>query len=306
MPKCFWLLFVFMTTAYGDIEDHFKKVLNKTDGHSIRNIDFIYMINLDQRPEKFAQSSEQLMRFGIFPFRFSAVNGWELSLEAINDVGVKYSFGMEGGFMATSYHLHDDGKPSHENIQNYGQTYFVHCLPRGAIGCALSHLSILQDAYDSGYETIWVMEDDIEVMRDPNTISELIDRLDMVVGKGNWDILFTDRDFRNANGFYAPAYSAAKRPDYAHAQFKKDFSRKEQISPEFISIAARYGTHSMIIRRSGMQKLLQFFKAHQIYLPYDMDMVYPPGIKFYALMEDLVANLPRGISDVGGPFYLNK
>ncbi|MFI5334690.1 MAG: hypothetical protein ACHQT8_05960 [Chlamydiales bacterium] len=31
----------------------------------------------------------------------------------------------------------------------------------------LSHLSILQDAFDSGYETIWVMEDDIEVVRNP-------------------------------------------------------------------------------------------------------------------------------------------
>jgi len=293
-----------ISSLSADIEDHFKKASNKDDGHSMPGIDFIYMINLDQRPEKFKQSLEQLTPFGIFPYRFSAVNGWELTLEAINDVGVKYSFGMEGGFMGTSYHLGGDGKPSHEVIQNYGQTYFVHCLPRGAIGCALSHLSILQDAYDSGYETIWIMEDDIEVKRDPRILSELIEKLDTLVS--NWDILFTDRDFRNAWGHYAPAYSAAKRPDYAPFQFSKDYSIKIPVGTEFLQIAARYGTHSMILRRSGMKKMLQFFKAHQIYLPYDMDMVYPPGIKMYAILDDVVANLPHGISDVGGPFYLNK
>lgn len=303
-----WVLGMVMAvgTLHGDIEDHFKKAVNKSDGHTMRNIDFIYMINLDQRPEKFEQSWNQLSPFGIYPFRFSAVNGWEMSLEAINDVGVKYSFGMDGGFMATSYHLDGDGKPSHEIIQNYGQTYFVHCLPRGAIGCALSHLSVLQDAYDSGYETIWVMEDDIEIKRDPRILSDLIDKLDEAVGKGNWDVLFTDRDFRNAWGQYAPAYSAAKRPDYAHFQFAKDFSRKTEVGSDFLQIAARYGTHSMIIRRTGMEKLLQFFKAHQIYLPYDMDMIYPPSIKLFVVLDDVIANLPKGISDIGGPFYLNK
>jgi len=307
--KALNLLLVSMMAAvclHADIEDHFKMAPNKSGAHSMRNIDFIYMINLDQRPEKFQQSVEQLLRYGISPYRFSAVNGWELSLEAINDVGVKFSPEMEAGFMATSYHVGGDGKPSHETIQNYGQTYFVHCMPRGAIGCALSHLSILQDAYDSGYQTIWVMEDDIEIKRDPRILSDLIDKLDEAVGNGNWDVLFTDRDFRNAYGQYAPAYSAAKRPDYAFFQFAKDYSKKTQISPEFLQIAARYGTHSMIIRRSGMKKLLQFFKAHQIYLPYDMDMVYPPGIRFFVVLDDVVANLPRGISDVGGPFYLEK
>ena len=290
---------------YGDLEDHFKPALNKSGNHSMRNIDFIYMINLDQRPEKFKMSVDQLAPFDIHPYRFSAVNGWELSLAAINDVGVKFSHEMEGGFMATSYHEDGDGKPSHEIIENYGQTYFVHCLPRGAIGCALSHFSVLQDALDSGYETIWIMEDDIEVMRDPRILSDLIDRLDALVGKGAWDIFFTDRDFRNAYGEYALAHGAAKRPDYAFFLYK-DYSVKKDTSSEFRQIAARYGTHSMIIRRSGIRKLLQFFKAHQIYLPYDMDLVFVQGIKMFTVQQDVVCNLPRALSDVGLPFYLEK
>lgn len=297
--RLFFLLLFFPFQAFTELQDHFKKALNKTEGHGIKNIDFIYMINLDERPEKFQMSLDQLLPFGIYPYRFSAVNGWKLSLEAINDVGVKFSPEMEGGFLATSYHLDGKGQPSHEVIQNYGQTYFVHCLPRGAIGCTLSHLSVLQDAYDAGYETIWIMEDDIDIRSDPRKIPDLIDRLDSLVGKGNWDILFTDRDFRNAAGHYAPAYTAAKRPDLAFFSQTQDFSKKTQVSSDFLQIAARYGTTSMIIRRSGIRKLLQFFKAHQIYLPYDMDLVYMRGIKIYTVLEDIIGNLSHAISDVG-------
>ena len=150
-----------------DVEDHLKKVTNKSSAYSMKNIDFIYLINLDQRPEKLRLSLDQLSPFQIYPCRFSAVNGWELSLEALNDVGLKYSPEMEGGFLGTCYHLDGNFEPSHETIEVYGQTYFSHCLARGPIGICLSHISVLQDAYTSGYETIWVMEDDIEVIQDP-------------------------------------------------------------------------------------------------------------------------------------------
>ncbi len=302
----FMICLLFIGVVQADIEDHFKQAPGKSDQHTLRNIDFIYMINLDQRPEKFQMSIEQLAPFNIHPYRFSAVNGWELRLEDINDVGVKYSPEMEGGFMATSYHLDGERKPSHEVIASYGQTYFVHCMPIGAIGCALSHLSILQDAYDSGYETIWVMEDDIHVMGDPGELPNLIDKLDKAVGKQGWDILFTDRDFRDAHGNHALAYGAARRPDYGYYLYTNDYAAKSDISPDFRRIAARYGTTSMIVRRSGMKKILQFFKTHQIYLPYDMDLVYPRGLNMFTVREDLIGNLSKAISDVGGPFYLNK
>ncbi len=287
------------------LQDHFKKIENKSDIHKIRNIDFIYMINLDQRPEKFEMSIEQLHPFGIYPYRFSAVNGWELSLETINDVGVKYSPGMEGGFMATSYLLGGDLKPHHEIIKNYGQTYFCHCLARGTIGIALSHLSILQDAYDSGYETIWIMEDDIEVVRDPRIVSDLIDKLDLVAGKGKWDVLFTDRDFISNSGEYTPCYGAAKRPNF-HPKRPNSYEMRRKVSPDFRTIGARFGATSMIVRRSGMKKILDFMTTHNIYLPYDMDFYLPEGIKLYTVLNDVVTNKVKAISDNGVPRYLKK
>jgi len=291
------------TFLCGDLEQHLKQVPDKSGVHSMRNIDFIYMINLDQRPEKWKKSIDQLRPYGIEPCRFSAVNGWELSLEDINDVGLKFSPGMEGGFMATSYLLDGNFEPHHELIIQYGQTYYCHCMARGTIGIALSHISVLQDAYDSGYQTIWVMEDDIDVNRDPRVLSGLIDRLDAVVGKDNWDILFTDRDIRDANGNHSVSYWAAKRPDFIS---KNDFVFRVDVSPDFRKIGARYGAHSMIVRRQGMRKLLQFFAAHQIFLPYDMEYILPHGIRLYTVREDVVSNTPKAISDNGGPNYLNK
>lgn len=301
----FWVFNLFAPLLFGGVAEHVKPCPHKSDGisHSMPGIDFIYMINLDGRPEKYSASLSQLTPYGIFPYRFSAVNGWELSLEDINDVGVKFSAGMRGGFMGTSYHLDSEFFPSHEIICNEGQTYFCHCTARGTIGIWLSHYSVLRDAYDSGYETVWVMEDDIEVRRDPRILSDLIVKLDVEVGKGNWDILFTDRDIRSASGEYVSSTTAAKRPDYVS---RNNFALRRQISPDFFEVGSRYGAHSMIIRRSGMQKLLEFMTAHQQFLPYDMDYTLPKGIKFICVTEDVVTNLPKAPTDNGAPNYLKK
>ena len=218
------------------------------------------MINLDQRPEKWHRSLEQLLTFHIAPYRFSAVNGWELSLETLHDVGLKYSPEMHGGFMGTSYPSNGNGEPSHELIRNYGQTYFCHCLSRGAIGINLSHLSILKDALDSGYETIWVMEDDIEILENPHLLSEMVEKLDQCVGANNWDILFTDQDIRDKEKNYKPCFWTARRPDFGNStQQLNDYSLRRDVSEDFRQIGARWGAHSMIVRKSGMEKILQFF-----------------------------------------------
>ena len=303
---------------------HLKTASGKSDTHTIRNIDFIYMINLDQRPEKWHQSMSQLALYGIEPYRFSAVNGWELTLDAIQDVGVKFAPGMQGGFWATTFRPKREGESSipaqqegycgsqhpfdsnfiweQERIGQPGTVYFCHCMERGTIGIALSHISILNDALNAGYETIWVMEDDIEVMRDPAILSELIDQLDLLVDK-DWDILFTDKDIRSQTGAYIPATACAKRPNF---ESPNDFTINFAISQDLRRIGARYGAHSMILRRSGIQKLLQFFNEYKIFLPYDMEYTLPPGIKLYTVLEDVVTNLRHALSDNGCPNYLNR
>jgi GR25 family glycosyltransferase involved in LPS biosynthesis len=309
----FWLYlllvlsFFYPKTAslFAGIEKHFKKIEEKKTCQSIKNIDFIYVINLDQRPEKLFRTLEQLKPYNIAPYRFSAVNGWELSLEVINDIGIKLEPWMTAG-KGTSYLPQNGGKATHEiPIKNIGQTYFSHCMSRGAIGIVLSHLSILQDAYDSGYETIWVMEDDIDVIQNPHTLSDLIDQLDKITSKNGWDILFTDQDTKGNNGHYVPCYGYAWRPNF-QPRHPEAFQIHQNINHIFRRVGARYGVYSMIVKRSGMKKILDFMKTYKIFLPYDMEFYLAPGIRIYALIDDVVSTILHAPSDNGGPNYIKK
>lgn len=306
MIKIAILAFVLIfNAAYSGIEDHFKRNIDKSGLHQIRNVDFIYMINLDERPEKYQTSLEQLTPYGIFPCRFSAVNGWKLSLEAINAIGVPYEPWMKGKLWGTFYPIQGNGDPLHEIMQSEGKVYFSHCMSRGAIGIVLSHLSILQDAYDSGYETIWVMEDDIEVICNPQILSDLIDELDVLVGKKNWDILFTDQDTKGQDGKYVPCFSHALRPNFSPLNPSR-FAERHNISPNLRKIGTRYGAYSMIVRLSGIRKLLDFFKKNHLFLPFDMEYIMPDQICLFTVTNDIVSTLPRALSDNGAPYYLMK
>jgi GR25 family glycosyltransferase involved in LPS biosynthesis len=299
----FLIFFIGVGALYGSIEDWFKPVDDKPGPHSFGPIDFIYVINLDQRPEKWADCFDQLNPYGIFPCRFSAVNGWELPLEKINILGIEYAQGMKPGLKGTYYS--DAGKRCDE-IMREGQRYFCHGLSPGAIGIILSHLSVLQDAFDNGYETVWVMEDDIAVINNPLILCDLIAELDAVVGKNEWDIFFTDRDTKGRDGNYVKCRSYAPRPNFTPSDVKKFGCEPIKIAPNIQQIFARYGSYSMIIRRSGIKKLLDFFKRYQLFLPYDMDFYLPEDIKLYGVFDDVVSTKPDALSDNGKPGYRHK
>jgi GR25 family glycosyltransferase involved in LPS biosynthesis len=297
----FFLFSSAFSVGYADIEDHFKLVGPKKGNHSMENIDFIYMLNLDRRPEKFQMSLDQLLPYGINPYRFSGIYGWELPLETIIDIGVQFAPGMIEGIMGTTYTLDSDGNCVRidEMIEEYGKTYFCHGTSKGCIGIALSHYSILQDAYDSGYETIWIMEDDIEVLRDPTVLSKLIEQLDSEVGK-TWDVLFTDYDIRGPDGQYVPSYGHAVRPNF----FATDldcFYQRPNVGEHFRKIGSRFGAHSMIFRRSGIAKMLNFIKSHNMFLPYDLEYYLPRNMQLYTVLNDVVGNLVNGLTDNGDP-----
>ena len=302
-----WLcvFLVFSGCIFGGIEQYFKKAEGKTALPTMTNIDYIYLLNLDKRPEKYQSSVEQLKPYGINPYRFSAINGWEdLSLQDLNQLGVTLEPGMAQGNWGTCYLPDGDGKPYHEIVNHIGRNYFCHCMSMGAIACALSHLSILQDAYDSGYETIWVMEDDIEVLRNPHELSNLINLLDREVGRKKWDVLYTDTDTKNQKGEHVACTGFAWRPNYTPPD-PTIFAARSKVGKYFKRVGARYGTYSMIIRRSGMKKILDFMKQHKIFLPIDMDLIFSPGIRLYTVVDDVVSTLSIAPSDNGAPNYGN-
>ncbi|KPK32765.1 MAG: hypothetical protein AMS24_03195 [Chlamydiae bacterium SM23_39] len=55
----------------------------------------------------------------------------------------------------------------------------------------------------------------------------------------------------------------ALRPNFSPFN-PKIFKNRKNISKDFRQIGARYGSYSYIINRSGMKKILDFFKKYKI------------------------------------------
>lgn len=284
-----------------DIEKYFHPAKNKSGDHGMANIDFIYMINLDTRPEKYENTMNALKPYGIYPYRFSAVNGWELSFEALDNLGVMYQPGTPEGPIASVFR-HVGGKEygSFEIMKEPGVSYYCHSMSRGAIGCILSHLSILQDAYDSEYHTIWIMEDDIKVASDPHQLSSMINVLDALAP--DWDVFFTDPESKAADGNRVYCGGIRPRPNFPY-QSLAYYVNRTYLNADIVKMGLRFGSYSMIIRRTGIKKLLDYFKTYKLFFPYDMEYFFPPDIKLYASTQDIVTTIAGGISDNGNPTY---
>lgn len=303
MMRFLYLIFAIASISHAGIETYFKKAENKSDFHKIQGIDFIYVINLDPRPEKYEKTMDAFRPYNINPYRFSAVNGWQLSFAALDELGIIFDASMPEGPIASVYR-HVDGEEfhSHEIMKTPGVCYYCHSLSRGAIGCILSHLSVLQDAYDSGYRTVWVMEDDVNVVSNPHELSSLIQDLDRA--DPAWDVLFTDNEIKGANG-PIPCTVIRPRP-LVHLHPLEYYLRRNAVTKDIWEIGMRFGATSMIIRRSGIEKILNYFKTYKLFFPYDIDYFYVPTIRLYAMNRDIVTNIAAGISDNGAPAYLEK
>ncbi len=284
------LFFTLMfANCFCDIQDRFKTIEENTTIAGIKNVDYIYLINLDKRPEQLEKSLRQLAPYGIRPFRFSAVSGEDLSIEALNDVGLKFLSGMEGNQWVVHYSYEKNGAPEYDFLRDecIGQTYFSCYTPRDQIGLALSNFSILQHAYDAGYQTIWVMQDDIEVIEDPHQLSDLIEQLDLSVGTEGWDILYTDNDGEDLDSDLTKNLWWMWRSDFLPSHLHP-FTKRTKINDTFSKIGSRTKTHSLIIRRSGMRKILNHAKTRGIFLPIDHELPFVPGIQMYMLRHPIV------------------
>jgi len=236
------------------LEHYFKKAVNKPQPNGIGGVDFVYMITLNE--DRFRESARQLSQYAIHAYRFEAVNGSALPQDAIDQLGA----------------------PT-----------FCEGMSRKSIGIVLSHLSVLQDAYESGYETVWVMEEDIQVIENPGVLSDLIVELDRLVG--DWDILYTDFESKVSNGRLVPCLAVSPRPNVPVRPLAY-YLRRKCLSENFTEIGMRYGCYSMIIRRSGIKKILKYFKKHRIYLPIDMDLLFIPGLKQITCNREIVSHMP--------------
>ncbi len=294
-------------TVSNTLERHLKRIEHTVPSHQIRNIDYVYLINLDHRTDRLANSLKQLGPFGIRPQRVSAVFAKNLSPNVFDDVGLKFIPGMASRRWVQ--HYTSDGKciPEFLTEASFGKNCFWKYTLRGAIGCTLSHLSVLQDAYDMGYETIWVLEDDFLVKDDPHAIAKLIDRLDALVGEEGWDVLYTDCEIGDnpKDSDLENEQTWAWRPDMGTLD-PQIFTKRKKISEDFTRVGCRWQTTSMVIRRSGMKKILDYEKSHGIFFPYDLELAWAPDIRLFMLRYPMVTQDRTSDSDIIEPEIQDK
>ena len=286
-------------TCHAGIEQHFRKITDRTGSSKLENIDFIYLINLDQRPEKLELCKQLLTPYNIYPQRFPAIYGWALPASVFNDVGVKFLPGMWSGIDRALYFPYDWNGSSlfvRLDASCYGGAFFSGHVTNGAVGCTLSHLSVLQDAYEAGYNTIWILEDDITILDDPHKLSKCIADLDALIGKDAWDVLYTDGDYLkglNRNEDLQAQMPFKWRPDMPYYDLEPMLEYTE-VGDNFAKIGSRTRTHSMILRRSGICKILDFYKIHNMFMPYDHEIAFVPDIKLYIMKHAIVSTKEDG------------
>jgi len=220
-------------------------------------------------------------------------------MDALCNAGMKYDKGMTTGKWVLHYTPEGRHTPDEQLLLDEfaGSRCFSKSMTLGGIGCALSHLSILHNAYEQGYETIWVIEDDIGVQANPHLLAEYITKLDSLIGKKEWDILYTAFDGKNQDSYRAcnDFISDLKgcpllwRPDIDFSDQTK-YAKRTLLNEDFIKIGSRLQTTSMIIRRSGMKKILNFLNTHHLFFPYDLELPVIPDIKMITLRSTIVTD----------------
>lgn len=223
------------------------------ESSGLRHVDCIYVINLKERPERWDLLSKRFLGQNLKANRFDAVNGWKIPLKQRNElidprVNVNYSLELNGG----------------------------------EVGCLLSHLSIYQDAWDRGFEVIWVCEDDIMFNRDVHCISSLLEELFFL--DPDWDLLYTEHTMFGST-------TQRHRPE--QIPYK---ALNEDVSDRLARTHGRFGTHSMIFSRKGLEKVLSYFYSRYFWAPIDVDLHYI-GLREYSIKDGLTCIQSGFISD---------
>jgi len=274
------------------IDRHYRSMEFKGPSIGPEGVDYVYMINLDQRSQRWIDATNQLKPYKILPQRFPGIYGWTLPVDVLNDMSVQFLHGMWTGQESVMHFPPDgDGTPQfiYLNGSCYGKSCFSGWTVKGTIGCSLSHLSVLNDAFESEYETIWILEDDISVEDDPHKLTRLIAELDALVGHEGWDVLYTDFDYLHVDQEkdLTTQIPMMWRPDMPGRDMRF-LAEHENINDHFMKIGSRMRAHSMIYRRCGIKKILDFYREHNNFLPYDQELALIPGIRTFVLKQPIV------------------
>lgn len=235
------------------IQNYLRPVKNHTDPN-FDKLDCIYVINLKRRPEKLARMHRVLNKNQLGYTTFEAIDGCKLSDLERRDLQGKNSLSLHGGH----------------------------------IGCMLSHLSVLLDAYNKNFDLVWILEDDIEVLRPLQLIKNCLTTLNKI--DPHWDVFYTDTDSRHPKLGHLVSYDVAPERPGQTLKPGNYYRYRSVVSRHIMKIRSRFGLYSYFVSKRGIKKIIDYFLCKTIWIPLDMEIHYIPGIKEYSTRQDIVTH----------------
>jgi GR25 family glycosyltransferase involved in LPS biosynthesis len=169
--------------------------------------DGTYCINLNRRPDRWEDSLREFNKHGLNVERFEAVDGAKLT----------------GGYAIK------------ETVKGTGD------ITKGVMGCALSHLGIVEEAKARGLKTVLVLEDD--VCFDDKLNEKFFEWVKEM--PGSWDMLYLGG---NHNARYATG----------------------RVSPHLLRITNTNATHAYALRDTVFDAIIERLR----YIDFPVDIIY--------------------------------
>lgn len=275
-------VFLCLQLHAGTFEDTFKKALHKSDCHYISGINYIYMINRKNELSHFRAQKKSFSNYEIFLYRFDAVNPDLLGYRTLSKIGVKGKYAFDHLSLAVKKCGHNYSLSPSQTIDD-GCAHYSLCMDQKDIARNLDILSIIFDAYKSKKNTIWIMEDNVTIVADPNVLTGYLIALQRIDAK--WDVLYTDPVEKIKLWSIKQRLKWLRRPDI---DLESSIIRESFPSTQIVSPGMRMGSYSIIISRTGMKKILDYYHKHHFFIPVGTELGSIPNLNCYATIEPVV------------------
>lgn len=153
-------------------------------------LDEIYYINLLRRPDRRMKTEYFLNQLGVSAQHVVAVDGKELDMRKIEEMGIT-------------------------QLKGYADPYHKRSLKFGEIGCFLSHYYLWREMIERGFQRILILEDDVRFA--PGFVRNLFDVIrEADQHKPEWDLLYIGRKRMSKNETRVPGTQKLAYPDYTY------------------------------------------------------------------------------------------
>ena len=190
--------------------------------HKMSGIDFVYVVTA-KKCHRYDALKRSFGKYNVNPYRFTTVSPSEINFRTMQRACLHGSR-RYSKFMASTV-VRERGRTSlkKKKMSSYNAGYVHQKMSTKKLSVALSHISCIKDAIDSGYQTIWIMDSGTELRVDPNVLSSYILRADKEIP--DWTSLYTDIGERDFSDRIRPLKKFFCRPDFRFLEPEAYFNR---------------------------------------------------------------------------------